>query len=69
MVDDVYESFYESDAILVLTEWSEYAKINWQKVSNKLRNPSWIFDSRSIIDKEKVIKAGINLWRVGDGLN
>ena len=68
-VDDIYESCCESDAILVLTEWSEYTKINWQKVSNTLRNPSWIFDSRSIINKEKVIKAGINLWRVGDGLN
>ncbi len=67
--DNIYESCNGSDAILVLTEWTEYSKINWEKVSKNLRNPCWIFDSRSIIDKEKVIKAGINLWRVGDGLN
>ena len=48
---------------------SVYTKINWQKVAKALRKPSWIFDSRSIIDKEEVIKAGISLWRLGDGLN
>ena len=69
MSDDMYESCKGSDAILVLTEWSEYTKINWQKVSKTLRKPSWIFDSRAIIDKKEVIKAGISLWRLGDGLN
>ena len=29
--------------------------------------PAWIFDSRSILDSEKVKNAELNLWRVGDG--
>ena len=29
--------------------------------------PSWVFDSRSIVNAEEVRKAGINLWRLGDG--
>ena len=29
--------------------------------------PSWVFDSRSIVDVEEVKKAGMNLWRLGYG--
>ena len=67
--DDLYDSINGSDAILILTEWNEYKQINWQKVAKIVRNPAWVFDSRSIIDYEKVIKAGLCFWRIGDGLN
>ena len=56
-----------SDAILVLTEWEEYSKIDWHSVSKKMRRPSWVFDSRSIVIPEKVKASGLNLWRIGDG--
>ena len=29
--------------------------------------PSWVFDSRSIVNAEEVKKAGMNLWSLGDG--
>ncbi len=67
--DDLYDSINGSDAILILTEWNEYKQINWQKVAKIVRNPAWVFDSRSIIDYEKVFKAGLCFWRIGDGLN
>ena len=67
--DDLYDSINNSDAVLVLTEWEEYSNINWNKVSKIMRKPSWIFDARSVIEPSKVIKTGLNLWRIGDGLN
>ena len=30
--------------------------------------PAWVFDSRSIINTDEVREAGLNLWRIGDGL-
>ena len=69
MRNNIYESIKSSDAILVLTEWSEYTKINWQKVAKMMRKPAWVFDTRSIINADQVREAGINLWRVGDGLS
>ena len=51
---DLYEAIKGTDAILVLTEWSEYAEIEWGKVSNIMRKPAWIFDARSIINVNKV---------------
>ena len=67
MSHDLYESCNGSDAILVLTEWSEYTKINWQKIAKVIRKPSWIFDTRSIINSKKVKEANMNFWRIGDG--
>ena len=67
--DEIYESINNADAVLVLTEWVDYTNINWDKVSKIMRKPSWIFDTRSIIEPGKVIKTGLNFWRLGDGLN
>ena len=59
--------FENTDAVLVLTEWDEYRKIDWVSVSKKMVNPAWVFDARSITDPNKVKDANLKLWRVGDG--
>ena len=65
---DLYSSFNNADAALILTEWDEYSNIEWSKASQKMRRPAWVFDSRSIINPEEVTNAGLNFWRIGDGL-
>ena len=54
-------------AILVLTEWEEYSKIQWKLIAKKMISPAWVFDSRSILISKEVIAANLNLWRIGDG--
>ena len=61
-------AFVNTDAILILTEWEEYTKIDWKEAYKKMRKPAWLFDARSIIDPKNVIDVGINFWRIGDGL-
>ena len=56
-----------ADALLVLTEWEEYAEINWESISLIMRSPAWIFDARSILKANKVKSSGLQLWRIGDG--
>ena len=51
------------------TNQAEYSKLNWAELSNKMRKPAWVFDARSIVNPEEVIKSGLNLWRIGDGTN
>ena len=62
--ENIFEAIKGSDAVLIPTEWEEYSEINWEKASTIMRRPSWVFDTRSIIEYEKVKQAGINLWRV-----
>ena len=64
MNDDL---FNDVDAVIVLTEWDIYADLNWDRLAKRMRSPGWVFDTRLIINKQKVIDSGLNLWRVGDG--
>tara|TARA_B100000242_G_scaffold294339_2_gene276521 strand:+ start:913 stop:2349 length:1437 start_codon:yes stop_codon:yes gene_type:complete len=64
---DIYQGFENADAVVVLTEWNDYSTINWGMASNKLRKPGCVFDARSILNKEDVIKNDLKLWRIGDG--
>ena len=65
--ENLYEAIRDSDAVIILTEWQEYSDINWIKASKIMRKPSWVFDSRSIINPQKVNEANLNFWRIGDG--
>ncbi len=64
---DMQDLFNDAHAVLILTEWDEYASLDWNKISQKMTSPAWIFDSRSILDSKKVKDSGLNFWRVGDG--
>ena len=66
-VQKFINSFEDADAVVVLTEWPEYAEINWEIVANKMRKPSWVFDARSIVSSKEVINSNINFWKIGDG--
>ena len=59
--------FNDVDAIVILTEWVIYSKLDWKVISNKLRSPAWVFDTRLIVNEQEVLESGLNLWRVGDG--
>ena len=65
--EDFYEAFRDADAIITLTEWDLYKKIDWKKASKVMRCPGWVFDTRSILEKDEIIKYGLNYWCVGKG--
>ena len=64
--NSVESAVNNTDAVLILTEWDIYRDINWEKISNSMREPSWVFDTRLITDPRKVRDAGLNLWRLGE---
>ncbi len=67
---NLYDNLINSDATLILTEWDEYASIDWEKASKLMRKPSWVFDARAIISEDaikSIRKTSLNLWRIGDG--
>ena len=66
-VRNIDDCFKNADAIVILTEWEDYFCINWGKASKLMRQPAWVFDVRSVLSREKIIKYKFNLWRIGDG--
>ena len=59
----------DADAIVVLTEWSEFFEIDWKNLKKTMRKPSWIFDTRYCIDLDKARKAGFNVWQIGNSFS
>ena len=65
--DDIYEAANGSDAIVILTEWQEFNKLNYANLHKVMRFPSWIFDTRNVVNPRFVESFGFNVWKLGDG--
>ncbi len=65
--NSVEEAATGSDAILILTEWDAFKNLNWNNIAPKMRQPAWVFDTRSVVNPQEVRSTGLKLWRVGDG--
>ena len=57
----------DSDALIILTEWDEFKNLDWKTLSEIMRSPSWLFDTRSITNIKEAKKNGINTWVIGKG--
>ena len=65
MTNSIYEAANNADAIVVLTEWEEFKQINWGEVSKIMRAPSWVIDTRNILNYENAVDNGLKVWRLG----
>ena len=65
--DDLNKVFQESDALVIITEWSMYSQIDWGIASKAMRSPGWIFDTRGIVKIDSVKKNGLKIWVLGNG--
>jgi UDPglucose 6-dehydrogenase len=62
-----HEAALGADAILVLTEWSEFGAISWPEMAAVMRRPAWVFDARASVDHGAARAAGLQVWVVGQG--
>ncbi|WP_434443363.1 UDP-glucose dehydrogenase family protein [Lentzea sp. E54] len=53
-----------ADAIVVLTEWPEFAELDWPELAKQVRTPL-IFDTRGVVPPDKAAEAGFRLVRTG----
>ena len=61
---DEYEACIDADALLVVTEWSEFRIPNF-KVLEKLLKTKTIFDGRNIYDPEELDELGFTYYSIG----
>ena len=64
---EVREAAQGAAAILVLTEWDRYAKLDWRRVSEVMATGAMIFDGRTIVDHAGAREAGLPVFTVGIG--
>ena len=65
--EDIASAVKGADAVIILTEWSQYRALDWSVLVSLMRQPAWVFDARSVVTPAEVESAGLNFWRVGEG--
>lgn len=61
---DAYEAAKNADALLILTEWKEFANLDLRRLRDILHYPI-ILDGRNLYSPEDMMKAGLNYYSVG----
>lgn len=65
-VDDPYEAAENADALLILTDWSEYAALDYQRIAQRMAQPK-IVDARNLLDVAKIRALGFVYIGIGRG--
>ena len=64
--NDSYETLLDADALIIMTEWSEFRNPNFRMIKKLLTN-SLIFDGRNIFDLEIMQESGFEYYSIGRG--
>lgn len=64
-VTDPYEAAKGAHVIALLTEWPEFAELNYHAICKSMVHPLFIFDGRNILDHQDLYECGFNVFAVG----
>lgn len=62
---DVYEAAKGAHAIAIMTEWDQYAKLDYEKIFKSMVKPAFIFDGRNILNHRELHQMGFNVYAIG----
>ena len=65
---DEYEAIIDADALILVTEWSEFRLPNFRVMEKLLKN-KMIFDGRNIYDPEELAELGFEYYAIGRKTN
>lgn len=63
-----YEAAKEAHALAVLTEWTEFTTLNWQKIYEVMKKPAFIFDGRNLLSSKEMTEIGFHYYGIGKAL-
>jgi UDPglucose 6-dehydrogenase len=62
---DPYAAAKDAHAIAVLTEWAQFAQLDFEKIYASMVKPAFIFDGRNLLDHKKLFEIGFNVYPIG----
>ena len=66
-MSDPYGAVQGADALLLVTEWSQYRDPDWSRVASLMRGDR-VYDGRNFYSRDEVAAAGLQYSAVGRGL-
>jgi len=64
-IEDPYQAVEGAHGIALITEWSLYKDLDYQKIFDKMEKPAFIFDGRNHLDHQALYEIGFNVYPVG----
>ena len=64
-VEDPYEAAAGCCAIAVMTEWSLYKGLDYEKIYRSMVKPAFVFDGRNVLDHQALYDIGFNVFPIG----
>ncbi|HKH42813.1 MAG TPA: UDP-glucose/GDP-mannose dehydrogenase family protein [Solirubrobacterales bacterium] len=64
MADSAQEALEDADAAVLVTEWPEFAELDWAEIAKRMANPLLV-DGRNFLDPKTVRDAGITYEAIG----
>lgn len=64
-VDNAAEAAKGAHAIAVMTEWDEFAALDFKAIYDSMAKPAFIFDGRNILPHAKLEEIGFEVYAIG----
>jgi len=62
---DPYKAAQGAHAIAILTEWQQFAELDYEAIYRDMVKPAFIFDGRNILDHAQLHRLGFNVYAIG----
>jgi UDPglucose 6-dehydrogenase len=62
---DPYAAARNAHAIAVVTEWPQFAELDYEAIHETMVHPAFVFDGRNILEHQKLHQIGFNVYAVG----
>ncbi len=62
---DPYHAAKGAHAIAILTEWTQFAELNYSQIFESMAHPAFVFDGRNILDHQGLFEIGFNVYPIG----
>jgi len=58
------EALANADALVIMTEWKDYHRPNWEEMLTAMRSPT-VFDGRNLYEPQRMREMGFRYYSVG----
>lgn len=66
VINDPYEVAKDAHGLAILTEWDEFKDLDWKRIKESMKKPSFIFDGRKLLDRQKLENLGFVYYAIGE---
>ena len=64
--DSIFEAVQDADAVVLVTEWTDYRKIDWEAIKPLMKTPL-VLDGRNLLPRQTLEQIGFHYVGVGIG--